>query len=119
MGIIKTIKSHRLKKKVSKMTDEQIDKEIIIQGTYFDRKRILTENDVRFAQKMLKKDYTYRQIANMIDVDVRTLRYAIDPEYRLRRISQSNGKHYGFDYLGKSNRIEYKKELVFSGEYVK
>lgn len=119
MGIIRAIKSHNLKKKVSKMDAKTVDKEIRIQGTYFDRKRVCTKEDLKFAKKYLKKGFSHNQIANMLDMDVRTLRYNLDPEYRLRRLSQCTGKHTGNTYYDFNNRVSYKTALVYSGDYVK
>lgn len=119
MGIIRAIKSHNLKKKVRNMTPEQVNKEIIIQGTLFDRKRILDNDDIKTAKKYIKKGYSWKQIGELLDVDPRTIRYSMDAEYRLRRIMQSPGTHTGVANFDAKNRANYKLELVFSGAYVK
>ena len=118
MGIIRTIKSARLKRKVSKMDDKEVDHSIILTGTEFDRKRKLSSADVANISKMLKKGWNYNEIAEKYEMDVRTIRYSVDPNYRLKRIAQSNGHHYGVDNITFRDRVSYKRDLVNSGRYV-
>lgn len=119
MGIIRAIKSHKLKKAVSKWTDLEVDKNIHIQGTDHDRKRVLTAEDLKFIRKSLKKGLSLKDIASTLYVDVRTIRYRIDPTYRNKRIAQSSGKHYGVTNAAFDNRVSYKRDLVNSGRYLK
>ena len=118
MGSIRAVKSYKLKKKISKMCDKDVDKEIIIEGTQFDRKRKLSNADIKNISKMLKKGQSYHSIADAFGMDVRTIRYSLDPSYRLKRIEQSNGRHYGVDNITFENRVQYKRDLVNSGRYV-
>ena len=118
MGIVRAVKSYQLKKKISKMCDKEVDKEIIIKGTQFDRKRKLSASDIKTISKMLKTGNSYNSIAESFGMDVRTIRYSTDPLYRLKRIQQSNGKHYGVDNITFANRVQYKRALVNSGRYV-
>lgn len=120
MGIIRSIKSYRFKKKVSRWTDQEIDRNIRIQGTTWDRKRTLTDRDLKAIKRMLRKGVDVHDIAPMYGVDIRTIRYAIDPDYRVKRIAQSSGKHCGGTEAGtRFSRIMYKKTLVSDGLIVK
>jgi len=118
MNIMRAIKSKKLKKEISFLTDYEVDKSIRISGTQFDRKRKLSSNDLKKVSKMLKNGKSYKDIAADFGMDVRTIRYSVDPSYRLSRISQSNGKHYGVDNVTFSDRVQYKRDLVNSGRYV-
>lgn len=118
MGIIHAVKSYKLKKKVAKMSDVEVDKEIALKGTQFDRKRKLSVADIKNISSMLKKGRSYNSIAESFGMDVRTIRYSLDPAYRMKRIAQSNGKHYGVDNITFADRVQYKRELVNSGRYV-
>lgn len=120
MGIIREIRCAMFRHKMKNMTDVEIDKAVKIEGTQFDRKRKLDDTAVKEMIKMQKKEHlTYKELSVRYNMDIRTIRYAIDPDYRLRRISQSNGKHYGLTTYDSKNRVEYKKYLVNSGLIVK
>lgn len=116
MGIVRVIKSYRFKKKTAKWTDDEIDRNIHIQGTVWDRKRVLGSKELNRIRKMLKRGVKIQDLAVEYAVDPRTIRYAVDADYRARRILQSNGKHYGGTERGtKSSRVTYKKHLISTG----
>ena len=116
MKIIRAFKSYRFKKKTSRWTDEEIDQNIHIQSTTWDRKKVLSDANLVRIRKMLKKGAKLQEIAREYGVDPRTIRYAVDANYRMKRIAQSNGKHYGGTERGtRSSRIAYKKQLIAEG----
>lgn len=118
MRIVRAIKSYRLKKKVSNWTDREVDRNIVIKNTHYDRKRKLSDWDIKQIKKKLKKGASIRDLASEYYVDPRTIRYALDPNYRSKRITQSNGKHYG-PTCSARDRVRYKRALVAVGAYVK
>ena len=100
------------RKDVLKLDDLTLDKVVKIQGTQYDRKWVLKEKDYKKAAKLYARGLTYEEIAVMFGVDPRTIRYHLDEDYRLHRISTSTGKHTGIDTCIMQERVLYKRDLI-------
>lgn len=107
---------------LSKYTDEEIDKKVHIQSTQYDRKRKLSDSDLFDITSRVMNGESFKTLANTYGVDVRTIRYNIDPEYRTKRIKQ--GRTAGTTPVCispeammeiKSERASYKRDLVTRG----
>lgn len=101
-------------------TDLEVDRNIKLIGTEFDRKRKFTDKQIAKAKKMLDKGKTFNEIASKLKVDVRVVRYHLDPTYRAMRISGAvtagtNRKNYPTRIDEFKNRVNYKRELVARG----
>ena len=100
------------KKQVLSLDDVTLDKKVKIQGTQFDRKRKLKDKDWKKVNRMMKKGFNFTQIAEVFNVDPRTIRYGVDEEFRNRVISYMSGKHTGVDVCTFENRVTYKRTLI-------
>ena len=65
---------------LSKYTDEEIDKKVHIQSTQYDRKRKLSDSDLFDITSRVMNGESFKTLANIYGVDVRTIRYNLDPE---------------------------------------
>ena len=94
------------------MSDLQVDKAVAIQGTEFDRKRKLTNKDVRRAKLMRKSGATLTAIASTFKVDPRTIQYNIDDTYRTNILLKASGKHSGNQVHTFADRVAYKRSII-------
>ena len=94
------------------MNDVEVDKAIKIQGTQFDRKRVLDDHDVQSAKRMHEAGVSLRQIAKKFQVDWRTIKYNIDEEYRKYTLSKMSGIHTGNTRCDFAERVAYKRSLI-------
>ena len=111
--IIRAIKERKARKQVLKMDDVAIDQKIKIQGTDFDRKRLLKKADVEAMKRALDEGMSVSAVANLWNVSYHAVKYNTDDAYR----AAYNAKRYGpgthsTGSLGLSNRAAYKRELV-------
>lgn len=117
MCLIRKIKeAHQesvIRKKVAKMDDLQVDRTVRIQGTEFDRKRKLTDEQVEIMQQFYRDGWSIQSLAKTFHVAWTTARYNIDDAYRELRKLQT-GKHTGETHMDFANRVEYKRGLVSS-----
>ena len=107
---------------LSKYTDEEIDKKVHIQSTQYDRKRKLSDSDLFDIASRVMNGESFKTLANIYGVDVRTIKYNIDPEYRMKRIKQGRTSGTTPVYISpevmmeiKSERASYKRDLVTQG----
>ena len=100
------------RKEIKNLNDFEVDQLVKIQGTQFDRKRKLTDKDIKSIKKLLSKGIGIEHIAEMFDVTVHTIKYNTDPDYRLHSINIRSGKHYGQTVMDTLNRAAYKRSLV-------
>lgn len=105
------------KHEICSLTAQEVDSIVKISGTNFDRRRKLTDRQIKRIRTLyFKRNMTYQRIADKFDVDVRTIRYHVDPEYRRRRID--NAKMYqtpmdAKEYIARTEeRGEYKRHLI-------
>lgn len=100
------------RKQVLNLDDVTLDKKVKIQGTQFDRKRKLKDKDWKKVSRMIKKGFNLTQIAEVFNVDPRTIRYGLDEDFRRKTISFMSGKHTGVDVCTFENRVDYKRTLI-------
>jgi hypothetical protein len=99
-----------------KMTDDQLDATVKIQGTKYDRKRRISETTLKKIHKLAKKNYTYLQIAKELDLYPQSVRYHIDPIWKAYYNANRDGKHTGKDKITIKDRVAYKRSLVAAGK---
>lgn len=97
------------------MTDPQLDKAVKIQGTPYDRKRRVSEVDLKAAKAMYSKGKTVEYIATKLCLNPLTVRYNVDKEWRAQYNANRSGAHTGKDHITKNNRVAYKRKLVAEG----
>lgn len=100
------------RKEVLNLDDFTLDKKVIIQGTQWDRKRKLSDKDLKKIVKLLKKGYDYEELGEMYRVTPHCIRYNTDEEYRRHAINIRSGKHTGIDTCTFVNRVNYKRYLI-------
>lgn len=100
------------RREIKKLNDIEVDKLVKIQGTQFDRKRKLSDKDIKHIKKLLINNIDIEDIANIFGVTVHTIKYNTDPNYRAHSINIRSGKHYGETVMDMVNRATYKRSLV-------
>lgn len=100
------------KKQIKMLTPMEIDQLVKIQGTQYDRKRKLTDKDIKRITKLLASDVGIEDIAAMYNVTVHTIKYNTDDDYRQHSIQIRSGKHYGETIMDMLNRAAYKRTLA-------
>lgn len=101
---------------VLKMTDNDLDKAVKIQGTDYDRKRKVTSSIIKKMRGLEKKGKNYSEIAKEFGFCSKTVRYNLDSTYREFCKMNCSGAHTGKTRLNKTNRVAYKRELVAKGK---
>lgn len=99
-------------KTLLKLTDEELDKKVKIQGTIYDRKRVMNHLDIMNAKRMLDSGKKVSEVARHYEVSAKTIRYNTDPWYRMLVLVTASGKHYGTTNHDLEDRVAYKRELV-------
>lgn len=94
------------------MNDLEVDKAVKIQGTKFDRKRVLDDQDINYIKLMHKEGVSISQLAKMFQVNWRTIKYNIDDDYRKLMLSKVSGVHTGITRCGFADRVAYKRSLI-------
>lgn len=97
------------------LTDDKLDNAVKIQGTCYDRKRKISDADIKKMKSMSKRK-TAEEIAKKLDMRLRDVMYHIDPEFRKNYISKLSGKHTGKDKITIKERVAYKRQLVAAGK---
>lgn len=100
------------RKSILSLNDFELDKAVIIAGTQYDRKRVLSDNLVAKMRKDYTKGMSPKDIAEKYGYNYRLVRYNIDEDYRARRIAQSPGKSTGNKICDMENRVAYKRSLI-------
>lgn len=107
------------KKHYLDMTNSTINANVSIQGTKFDRKRIIDPiNDVAKMKKLLNDGKSYSEVANIFGVTTGCVKYNVDSAFRERVLKSCSGKHFGTDHISASERAEYKRKLIRAGANV-
>ena len=105
-------------KRLFALSNSDFDHKIIIEGTEYDRRRKLTDKDIKNIKKLFKKNYTISEIAERYNVANSTIRYHIDEEFKNKR--NKNRVFYGAYSIGDVNeRIRYKKYLIMNNSKLK
>ena len=100
------------KKEFMKLADAQVDEKVKIQGTDYDRKRVMTTKMINRANKLLKEGKKPFEVASKLKVSLKAIRYNTEPEYRASILANASGKHTGTDTMTFDNRVAYKRKLV-------
>lgn len=110
------------RKLILSLDDSDLDRAVKIQGTQFDRKRKLNDAQKKRIEKLFSSgSCSLEELAEMYNVDYRTIRAYIDPTYRehVNNLSRSwyEKTHYNGhtpEELKRSmlDRIAYKRKLV-------
>lgn len=108
------------RKEIMRLSDATIDARAKIQGTDYDRKRVVTKKLLKKIEKLQGNGKSVSFIANKLGIDSKTVRYNTDPAYRAMRLEKASGKHTGTDYITADNRIAYKRKLLLNKKiYIK
>lgn len=97
---------------ILKMKDSDLDKTIKIQGTRFDRKRKVSNATITRMRKMFEKGKSIAEIAAIVGLSQKTVRYNVDDEWRAQYNATRDGKHYGKTNITIQDRIAYKRYIV-------
>lgn len=97
---------------ILKMKDNELDKRIKIQGTRFDRKRKVSNATITRMRKMFEKGKSISEIAAIVGLSPKTVRYNVDDEWRAHYNATRDGKHTGVTNITKEDRIAYKRQIV-------
>lgn len=102
----------KARKEVLLMDDFTIDEKVKIQGTNHDRKR---KYSFEFFQT-LKMEYqagaSLKDLATRYNMNVMTIRYNIDPEFRLAYNAKRKKGTHAVGQMDFNNRVAYKRNLI-------
>lgn len=116
-SIRKKIQVSKSKKLSKQLTDIQLDKKVLIQGTNFDRKRKLKYEDIAEAIDMYNAGVCVAEIARHFGVHPGTIRYNIIPGYREYLYSYMKSKTHDQN-MKMEDRVAYKRELIKKGQVI-
>ena len=101
------------RRQVLKLDDITLNRVVRIQGTQYDRKRVLTDKDIKKMNKLFnKKGLSVKEIAEIFDVSVCCVKYNVMPEWKAEFNAKRDGKHTGVDVVTVEDRAAYKRYLV-------
>ena len=100
------------RKKLLSKDDYDLDRNVWIKGTQYDRKRKLTDDQVSEARKLVKQGWTSEQLSILFNVSEFTIKYNTDSLFREQWLKQHKGKHYGKVTCNFKNRVLYKRYLL-------
>lgn len=105
-------------KKLFALSGKDFDHKVVIEGTEYDRRRKLTDKDIKNIKKLFKKNYTISEIAEMYNVSYHAIRYHVDDDFREKY--NRNRVFYG-DYSNSdmNERVRYKKYLIMNNSKLK
>lgn len=106
----------QLREKVLSRSDCFINANIKIQGSVFDKKRKLSDKDIKTVKRMRKKGVTLYEIAKKFNVSAFIIHYHTSKQCREKHLKSRNGIHYGTMVIYTlENRVERKRNLISSG----
>lgn len=97
---------------ILKYDDEKLDSIVKIQGTQYDRKRKLTDAQLKEIKEKLTKNIPVEALAKEYNVSEWVIKYNTDPAFREHQLKIRNGEHTGVDTMTFENRVAYKRSLV-------
>ena len=113
MGLKEIFKEGKARKQVLKMDDLTIDSKVFIQGTEFDRKRTLTDKQLKKIKFDLAEGMSVKEVASKYEVSEWVIRYNTNEDFRNHQLALRKGKsktHVNF--FDQENRVNYKRYLV-------
>lgn len=115
MSIISEIIDRRKRRvEIQKLDDKQFDKAVKIQGTKYDRKRKLSDWEIKRLREYFRAGVPVNIIAKAFSLNATTVRYNVDDAWRIKYNASRNGKHTGKDTITFEDRVAYKRQLVSS-----
>lgn len=115
MGVIKNYFREKKARKVVLTTydDEMIDEKIKIQGTTYDRKRKLTDKQVKKLIKDISDGMSIEEAALKYRVSEWVVRYNSNPDFKKHQLDLRKGKSKAHDnYMDFEDRVNYKRLLI-------
>ena len=111
---------NKRKKQLLKMGPQSLDSSIKIQGTEFDRKRVLTPRKIERLKELYHSGLNFAELSRVFNVSPHTVKAYIDPAYRTHRNNlmhkfySENGynSHINNGYKVIVERSEYKRKLI-------
>ena len=97
---------------ILKYDDEKLDSTVKIQGTQYDRKRKLTDAQLKEIKEKLSKNIPIEALAEEYDVSEWVIKYNTNPDFREHQLKIRTGKHTGVDTMTFENRVAYKRSLI-------
>ena len=113
------------KSEVLKLSDVQLDRSVLIQGTKFDRRRKLNDGQIKRINQLYQKGLDILKLAKKYNVCYNTIKYHIDEKYKNRvNYNRTFYPIYTVNTCSLQERAEYKRSLIRSrkikvGDYVK
>ena len=88
------------------MPNEELDKEIKIEGTQYDRKRLYTDAEIKQWRKLYNNGngLTLSELSKKFNVPYNTIHYHVDDLFRLIFNKNRNGAHTGVDKITLDDR---------------
>ena len=99
------------------MTDFEVDRNIKLEGTNYDRRRKLTVQDVAKIRRDYCKGVSICALAKAHNVSYITIKYHVDDEFRERFNKERNqyAHSYQDQYAARIERVAYKRSIVSKG----
>lgn len=108
------IKREKKRKQVLAMNNEDLDKEVKIEGTQYDRKRRYTDAEIKKWRKLYNNGngMTISELSHKFDVPYNTIHYHVDDLFKLIFNKNRDGSHTGVDTITMDERATYKRQLL-------
>ena len=114
MGVIKNyFREKKARKVVLNYDDETLDIKVKIQGTSFDRKRKLTDKQVKKLIKDISDGMSIEEVALKYRVSEWVVKYNSNPDFKKHQLDLRKGKSKAHDnYMDFEDRVNYKRLLI-------
>lgn len=118
---------NRRKKQIMMLDDQTLNKTIKIEGTEFDRRRVLTPKKEQRLKELYAAGLNFAELSRVFNISPHTAKMYIDPTYREHRNNlihefriQNGYPSCSNEYLYKSmvDRAEYKRKLIARNQIV-
>ena len=100
------------------LSNTALNKEVIIAGTDYDRRRKLTNKEIYNLRRSYQNDTDINVIASRYNVSPMTIKYHVDPIYRAesnkRRASYAHNTSQDSSY--RKELADYKRQLLGEGK---
>ncbi len=100
------------RRQVLKLSNTVIDKIVKIQGTNYDRKRVLTDKDRKKMLKLYSKGLSVQALAQRFNVSECCVKYNVVPNWKTIFNATRSGLHTGVNNITANDRALYKRTLV-------
>ena len=100
------------------MDDRTLDKNVKLEGTDYDRRRVLTNNDVKRIRKMYDEGHSYAELSKLYGVASDTIKYHVNENFK-NYINTIRSTYTNNSCVNKkraaTERARYKRDLVSKG----